>query len=489
MEKCVRPILEINKKRIMILLRRYYSYIILLCLCLSAIFVATLRNSADSTEFSKKAAQNAVTASRRTAIVTAVAKASPAVVNISAVRNVETQPAFEDWFWGEIPYSRRRSFQTVGSGVIVDKKGHILTNRHVIEGADDITVIASDGREFTAQVVGYDYFSDLALLEVDTDTTLPEIQWGNSDTLLVGEWVVAIGNPFGLSIGNAQPTVTAGIVSATQRSLIVNNLYHENLIQTDASINRGNSGGALVNIYGELIGINTFIRSTSGGSQGVGFAIPVNKARKVVQQITEYGSVIPPYLAVEVQTITEALAEKLSIPLNTGILVSEIEKRSPIAKAGIKRGDVIVRILGHQIRGEEDFHALTRLLPLNQPIKCEFSRRGKKRQTEFTLKTRQWDYTPPGWGITFAQPDKDMARKYQMPGVIITRVDKESRLRDALKRGDFVYQIDDTQIHSLEIFKFVDENIRSQYKALLYFERDGVQEAIPVFFNRNNRRR
>ena len=169
--------------------------------------------------------------------------------------------------------------------------------------------------------------------------------------------------------------------------------------------------------------------------------------------------------------------------------MSEIEKQSPIAKAGIKRGDVIARISGHQIRGEEDFHALTRLLPLNQRIKCEFSRRGKKRQTEFTLKTRQWNYTPPGWGITFAQPDKDMARKYQMPGVIITHIGKESRLRDALKRGDLVYQIDDTQIHSLEIFKFVDENIRSQYKALLYFERDGVQEAIPVFFNRNNRRR
>ena len=482
----------------MILLRRYYSYIILLFLCLSAIFVGTLfnrthsaefSNTTHSAEFSKESTQNAVTASRRTAIVTAVAKASPAVVNISAIRNVETQPALEDWFWGEIPYSRRRSFQTVGSGVIVDKKGYILTNHHVIERADDITVIASDGREFTAQVVGYDHFSDLALLEVDTDTPLPEIQWGDSESLLIGEWVVAIGNPFGLSIGNAQPTVTAGIVSATQRALIVENRYHEDLIQTDASINRGNSGGALVNIYGELIGINTFIRSTSGGSQGVGFAIPVNKARKVVQQITEYGSVIPPYLAVDVQTITEELAEKLSIPMNTGILVSEIEKQSPIAKAGIKRGDVILHISGHQIRGEEDFHALTRLLPLNRRIKCEFSRRGKKRQTEFTLKTRQWNYKPPGWGITFAQLDKDMARKYQRPGIIITHVDKESRLTHVLQRGDLIYQINDTKIHSLEVFKIVDENIRSQYKTLLYFERDGVHQAIPVTFNRNNRRR
>ena len=488
----------------MIRLPRYGSYPILLLLCLSPIWVGTGCNSTDSnsmhsaqisnaelsnTEINNAATQEAITASRHTAIVTAIAKASPAVVNISAVRNVETQPAFEDWFWGEIPYSRRRSFQTVGSGVIVGKKGHILTNHHVIEGADDITVIASDGQAFTAQVVGYDYLSDLALLEVDTDTNLPEIQWGDSDSLLVGEWVVAIGNPFGLSIGNAQPTVTAGIVSATQRSLIVNNLYHENLIQTDASINRGNSGGALVNTYGELIGINTFIRSTSGGSQGVGFAIPVNKARKIVQQMTEYGSVIPPYLAVNVQTITEELAEKLSIPLNTGTLVSAIEKQSPIAKAGIKRGDVILRISGHQIRGEEDFHALTRLLPLNQSIKCEFSRRGKKRQTQFTLKTRQWNYTPSGWGITFAQPDKDMARKYQMPGIIITHVDKRSGLTNALKRGDLIYQIDDTKIHSLEVFKIVDESIRSQYRTLLHFERDGVHDTIPVTFNRNNRRR
>ena len=467
----------------MIRLCRYYSCIVLL-ICLSLIF-----NDVYGAEFSKQTAQNAVTASRRTAIVTAVAKASPAIVNISAVRNVQTQPTFDEWFWGEIPYSRRRSFQTVGSGVIVDKNGYILTNHHVIEGADDITVIASDGQEFTAHILGYDYFSDLALLQVDTDTTLPQIQWGDSDSLLVGEWVVAIGNPFGLSIGNAQPTVTAGIVSATQRSLIVNNLYHEDLIQTDASINQGNSGGGLVNIYGELIGINTFIRSTSGGSQGVGFAIPVNKARKVVQQLREYGSVIPPYLAMEVQTITEALAEKLSIPLNTGILVSEIERRSPIAKAGVKRGDVIFRISGHQIRGEEDFQALTRLLPLNQPIKCEFSRRGKKRKTEFTLKTRQWDYTPSGWGITFAQPDKAMARKYQMPGIIITHIDKASRLADVLKRGDLIYQLGDTKIHTLEVFKIVDKKIRSQYRTLLYFERDGVQEAVRVTFNRNNRRR
>ncbi len=474
---------------------RYNRILLLLLLIFSVIADGTWHRaySAESSRgevTSPPTTQNAVTASRRTAIVTAVANASPAVVNISAVRSVETRTSFDEWFWGEITYPRRRALREVGSGVIVDRNGHILTNHHVIRDADKITVTISDGREFKAQVVGYDLFSDLALLEVDTDgVSLPKIQWGDSDSLLIGEWVVAIGNPFGLSIGDAQPTVTVGIVSATRRTLTVEDLYHEDLIQTDASINPGNSGGALVNIHGELIGINTVIRSTSGGSQGVGFAIPVNKARRVVQQITEYGSVIPPYFALEVQPVTEELAEKLSISHNTGVLVSEIGKRSPIADAGIKRGDVIVAISGQRVKDEQDFHARTRLLPLNQPVQCKFIRRGKRRQTEFTLKTLQWNYAPPGWGITLAQPDKVMARKYKQRGVIVTHVEKDSGLADALERGDFIYQIDDTQIHSLEIFKIVDDHIRTQNKTQIYFERDGVYNTIPVTFNRNNRRR
>ena len=457
-----------------------------------SILVGTLWSTAYGAESSRTAAQNAVRASRRTAIVVAVANASPAVVNISAVRSVETRTAFDEWVWGEVTLPRRRrALREVGSGVIVDKHGYILTNHHVIRDADKITVTIPDGQEFDAQVVGYDPFSDLALLEVNTDgRSLPEIRWGDSDSLLIGEWVVAIGNPFGLSLGDAQPTVTAGIVSATQRTLTVDDLYHEDLIQTDASINPGNSGGALVNIHGELIGINNVIRSTSGGSQGVGFAIPVNKARRVVQQITEYGSVIPPYFDLEVQPVTEELAEKLSMSRNTGVLVSEIGERSPLADAGIKRGDVIIAISGQRIKDEQDFNARTRLLPLNQPVQCEFIRRGKRRQTEFTLKTLQWNYAPPGWGISLAQPDKAMARKYERRGVIVTHVDKDSGLASALERGDFIYQIDDTLIPSLEIFKVMDDRIRTQSRAQVYFQRDGVHQVIPVtFFNRNNRRR
>lgn len=471
----------------MIYFRHRYSYILLYSLCAFSIFADSLCENAYSKE-----TQEAVTASRQTAIVTAVAHASPAVVNISAIRTVEQRTYFDEWwFWNDVFYPRRRSLREVGSGIIIDKSGHILTNHHVIKNADSITVTIADEREFAARVIGVDYLSDLALLEVDTGTVLPEIQWGDSDRLLIGEWVVAIGNPFNLSIGNAQPTVTIGIVSATERALSIDDLYHEDLIQTDASVNPGNSGGALVNIHGELIGINTFIKSTSGGSQGIGFAVPANKARKVVRQILDYGTVIPPYFGIsEVQPVTEDLAEKLSVSHNTGILVSEVEKRSPAADAGIKRGDVITTISGHRIKSEIEFEAVTRLLPLHQPIACERIRRGKKRQTEFTLKTLEWDYTPAGWGLTLSQPDKAMAQKYLQPGIIITNVERGSNLSNVLRRGDFIYQIDDIKIHSLEFFKLVvDELIRTQNGMRLYFERDGVHKTVPIAFNRNNQRR
>lgn len=299
--------------------------------------------------------QHAVTQSRRTAIVNAVERASPAVVNISAVRSVPQLTYFDEWYWGDLPQIQRRSLREVGSGVIISKEGHILTNHHVIEKAEKITVAIADGRQFKAEIIGYDFISDLALLKVNTKADLPKIEWGNSDNLLIGEWALAIGNPFGLSIGTAQPTVTIGIVSATQRSMTVDNRFYEALIQTDASVNPGNSGGALVNVFGQLIGINTVIRSTSGGSQGVGFAIPTNKARRVIRKIIEHGTVVPPYLGVETQSVTEDMAEKLlgkAVAQNAiysrGVLVAELEKDSPIAKAGIKRGDIIKSMAGQK---------------------------------------------------------------------------------------------------------------------------------------------
>lgn len=430
--------------------------------------------------------------------LTAVERASPAVVNISAIRSVSQLTLFDEWafreFWGDIPDIPKRSLREVGSGVIINEEGYILTNHHVIEKAEKITVVIPDGREFDAQLLGYDFLSDLALLKVNTKEDLPKIEWGDSDNLLIGEWALAIGNPFGLSIGTAQPTVTAGIVSATQRSLTVDNRFYEALIQTDASVNPGNSGGALVNVHGELIGINTVIRSTSGGSQGVGFAIPANKAKKVIQRITEHGNVIPPYLGIKIQHVTEEAAEKLlgkevsqNAVFSPGVLVSELEKQGPVAAAGIKRGDIIRSISGHRIKDETDFKAVVRLLPLNQNIQCEFIRRGKKSETNLKLKALEWKYVPRGWGMTFTQPNKKETGKYKHRGVIISHIERGSGLAGTLKKGDLIFQINNVEIHTLEIFKFVDERIRTRSRIQLHFERDGVPARIPITFYRNNR--
>ncbi len=443
--------------------------------------------------------QHAVTQSRRTAIVTAVERASPSVVNISAIRSVSQQTSFDEWFWrefwGDVPSFPKRSLREVGSGVIINKDGYILTNHHVIENAEKIKVAVSDGREFNANIEGYDFLSDLALLKVDTKEDLPGIKWGDSDDLLIGEWALAIGNPFGLSIGTAQPTVTIGIVSATQRSLIVEPRFYDALIQTDASVNPGNSGGALVNALGELIGINTVIRSTSGGSQGVGFAIPVNKAKRVLEKIIQHGCIVPPFLGVEIQPITKEMSEKLlgkeesqKTILTRGVLVSELDRNSPLSKAGIKRGDIIQAISGRLIKDVTDFKAVVRLLPTDIAIKFDIIRRGQKRSTSVRLSRLEWDYIPQRWGITLSQLKHDNDNAYR-PGVSITKIDKESGLADILKKGDIIYQINDITIHTLEVFKIVDSRIHAPSRIRLYFERNGEKKSIPVTFNRNNSRR
>ena len=461
-----------------------------ICLLSSFLFQADVHAEQDL--------QRAVTQSRRTAIVTAVEQASPAVVNISATRSVSQLTTYDEWvlreFWGEVPSIPKRSLREVGSGVIIGKEGYILTNHHVIEDAEKIKVTIVDGREFDAQILGYDFLSDLALLKVSTKGNLPQIKWGDSDDLLIGEWALAIGNPFALSLGNAQPTVTIGIVSATQRSMAVDKRFYEALIQTDASVNPGNSGGALVNVHGELIGINTVIRSTSGGSQGVGFAIPANKGRKVIEEIIEYGCVVPPYLGVEIQSVTEEMAEKLlgkeasqNSLFSRGVLVSELERQSPIAAVGIKRGDIIQSISGHRIKDENYFKAVVRLLPLNQNIQCKYIRRGQKREATLKLKTLEWEYAPRRWGLTLTQPDKKRAKKYKRRGVIISNIERGNKLAKVLKKGDIIYQINNIEIHTLEIFKIVDERIHAPNRIQLYFERNGEQKSIPITFKSNNR--
>jgi serine protease Do/serine protease DegQ len=271
-----------------------------------------------------------------------------------------------------------REVRGLGSGVIVDaKEGLVLTNAHVIADAEEIRVRLSDDREVEAELVGSDPDSDVAVLRIDADN-LVAVEMGDSDSLEVGDFVVAIGNPFGL-----RQTVTSGIVSALGRSGLGNR--YENFIQTDASINRGNSGGALVDLAGRLVGINTAIISTSGGSVGIGFAIPTKLALSVMEQLVEHGSVKRGMLGVIGQDLTPELAEAFGLDKGRGAVVAEVLEDSAASKAGLEPGDVIVEIDGDDIR---NFDALRNAIGLHREgdtVKVAYLRDGKKRSTKVTL--------------------------------------------------------------------------------------------------------
>jgi Do/DeqQ family serine protease len=307
-------------------------------------------------------------------------KVMPAVVSIAvhgrmaAQRNPLFQDPFFRQFFGEEEMPRYREFQAMGSGVIVDAaRGYILTNNHVVDRADRIVVGLSDGRQVPGQVVGSDSETDVAVVQVQADR-LSQIAIGNSDQLRVGDYVVAVGNPFGL-----QQTVTSGIVSALGRKGLGIEGY-ENFIQTDASINPGNSGGALIDLTGRLIGINTAIVGPSGANVGIGFAIPINTARQVMQQLLVHGKVRRGQLGAVTQDLTPDLAEALGAPDGNGIVVARVVPRSAAALAGLKRGDVVIAVNGEAIRSLADFKNVLSFLPEGASVQMTVLRQGRQRE-------------------------------------------------------------------------------------------------------------
>jgi Do/DeqQ family serine protease len=374
-----------------------------------------------------------------------VKKVSPAVVNIATRGTIRDRgpqnPLLDDPFFRrffDVPPDsgpRERPFQSAGSGVIFDAKaGYIVTNAHVVENASEITVTLQDGRDLKAEVVGSDEPSDVAVLKVKSDGTLVQIGLGDSAKVEVGDFVLAIGNPFGL-----QHTVTSGIISGLSRSGINPDGY-EDFIQTDASINPGNSGGALVNLRGELIGINTAILSRSGGNIGIGFAIPVNMAHSVMDQRIKYGSVKRGQLGVSMYTVTPDIAHALGLPNATGALVSQIVDGSPAQKAGIHVNDVITSVNGQQVKSNSELRNSIGLLRVGDKVEIGVLRDGKPlKVTAIIADTTATTQTTPVESIHKAFEGATLADAPDSGGALVKSVEPGSAAaQSGLRNNDVI---------------------------------------------------
>jgi serine protease Do len=382
-------------------------------------------------------------------------RATPAVVHVSTVSKKsaggpgeETPERFREFFGDEFyeKYFRRRpreDTRATGSGVLVDPKGYILTNNHVIENAQEIIVRLSDQRKFTAKLVGRDPKSDIAVLKVDASRPLPAAELGDSDHLRVGQWAIAIGNPFGLD-----RTVTVGIISATARTRVGVTQY-DNFIQTDASINPGNSGGPLLNIDGKVIGINTAIVAAG---QGIGFSIPINQARDVMQQLITRGKVVRGWLGIVIQDVTDQLAGSFGVKEREGVLVAEVMKGSPADTAGLRAGDVVVDLSGTPIKEVPDLQRRIAAIRPGQTMKLTVIR--DKKPVPITVKIGEMPADEPvvaeapgndEWGLSVESLTGDAALRLDLPvsrGLLVTEVQPGSPAEKAgIRRGDVILEI------------------------------------------------
>ncbi|MEW6068661.1 MAG: DegQ family serine endoprotease [Nitrospirota bacterium] len=422
------------------------------------------------------------------AITEVVAAVKPSVVNISSTKTVKTHgfsPFFDDPFFRRFFGDEFRFFEKprehkqygLGSGVIVDKDGYILTNNHVIKGADEIKVKLPDKREFKGKVIGTDPKTDIAVIKIDTKN-LPIIKFGDSDKLRVGETVLAIGNPFGLT-----QTVTSGIVSATGRAN-VGIADYEDFIQTDAPINPGNSGGALVNIKGELIGINTAIFSTTGGYQGIGFAIPSNMAKVVMESLVHEGKVVRGWLGVSIQSLTPDLSKHFNVKDGKGCLVTDIIENSPAEKSGIKRDDIIIEFDGKEIEDPTDLRNRVAGTVPGREVEIKFLRDGKIKsvKVEISELPSEMEKLPGEFdnllkGIHVQNLTSMIRKNLQVPkrinGVLISDIEDGSPAEGVLSKNDLILAINKKEIKNMDDYKVLVSKIKADEDILLLIYRNG----------------
>ena len=394
----------------------------------------------------------------------------PAVVNISTVKSIkgggpvfrhfgpgpfDKEDPFQDFFNKFFGGDQQREFKqrSLGTGFIIDKEGFIVTNNHVVENADKIKVKLKDGDEYDAELVGRDSNTDLALIKIDAKKDLPSVKLGNSDSLKVGQWVVAIGSPFGF-----EQTVTAGIVSAKGR--VIGSGPYDDFIQTDASINPGNSGGPLINMQDEVVGINTAIIASG---QGIGFAIPINMARGIVDQLKSSGEVTRGWLGVSIQPLSSELAAYYGIAGGKGVLVMDVFKGDPAEQAGIRPQDIILEINGKKVEDSRDLTRTIANTPVGQTVAIKLLREGKEQQVKVTLSKREdsklssrQQQTQPGdeLGIQVTEITPEMMQRYNLPkgeGIIIVDVDSQGKGAAAgVEKGDIVVEINYKKIKTVK---------------------------------------
>ena len=443
-------------------------------------------------------------------------KLSPSVVNVSTTQKVETSnrgvpefrfppgSPFEEFFKEFFDRNRpkregpaRRRVTSLGSGFVIDSSGLIVTNNHVIADADEIAVRLADGRKFDAEVIGKDPKTDLALLKIKKEVNLPALKWGDSSKHRVGDWVLAIGNPFGLG-----GTVTAGIISARKRD--INAGPYDDFIQTDASINRGNSGGPLFNMAGEVIGINTAIFSPSGGSVGIGFAIPSTLARNVIEQLRDHGRTRRGWLGVSIQTVTDGIASTLGLDEARGALVAAVSEGSPAEKAGVKQGDVILEFNGRKVDAMRTLPRIVAETKIGSKVAVKLWRRsetlemdvviGELEEAEKKLASVGGDNkdkpsSVDALGMTLATITDELRKMYELDkeaaGVIVTKVTSDGAAAEkGIRPGDVIMEVSQQEVGTPQDVSREIDNVRSanpkRRTVLLLLSRAGRTRYVAV---------